>query len=391
MKFSVLTPPRVQLASMMVAGTFCVSAMQANAASSYAYTDLNTANGLSLVAEGINASGQVVGIVTPVSGIDEGFFTGANGSGLTITGTLGGSNGTDAYAINTSGQVAGSSHTTGNARTDPFVTGANGVGLTDISGLGGTAGFGWGVNDSGQVVGTAYLSGNLYLHAFFTGANGTGITDLGTLGGYNSWATGINASGRVVGYAQNASGTNRAFITGANGTGGLTDLGTLGGSSASAYAINVSGQVVGSSNLTGNSATHAFITGANGTGGLTDLGTLGGTNSYAYAVNTLGEVVGASDIVGNGTTHAFVTGANGVGMVDLNNFLDSSLTTAGWYLKSAVGINDAGQIVGVAYNSNTSAQDAFLLTPVPELDSLYAMGLGGLGLSALAWRRRKAP
>ena len=90
----------------------------------------------------------------------------------------------------------------------------------------------------------------------------------------------------------------------------------------------------------------------------------------------------------DGSQHA--TFWDGTTLIDLNSFLDPALTSAGWVLKEAAGINDHGAIVGTAVNNLLGITDghAFLLSPVPEPET-YAMLLAGLGLMGAMVRRRK--
>ena len=63
-------------------------------------------------------------------------------------------------------------------------------------------------------------------------------------------------------------------------------------------------------------------------------------------------------------------------MVDLNTLISSG---SGWVLKSALGINDEGQIVG--YGTGPSGQEkAFLLTIIPEPASVVLLALGGAAM-----------
>ncbi|MEP6605441.1 MAG: PEP-CTERM sorting domain-containing protein [Nitrosospira sp.] len=333
-----------------------------------------------------------------------------------------------AFSINDSGQVAGFSSTSTSLTEQAFITGANGTGVTILGALGGPTSDAVDINASGRAVGEALIDENYsHNHAFITNANGSGMTDLGTLGGTWSQALSINDSGRTVGYSftsKNTRETEHAFITNANGI-GLTDLGTLGGSSSQARGINNSGQVIGVSQIAGDTATHAFITGAYGIG-MTDLGTLGGTTSIASTINGAGQVVGSSTTSSSLSEHAFVTGPNGTGMTELiipgearsgalgindsgqvvgyfytdattfHAFLYSNgvvtdlslltpFTIAGWTDIAASSINNAGQIVGTGTLNGNS--QGFLLSPVPEPDT-YAMLLAGLGLLGLLMRRR---
>jgi len=119
----------------------------------------------------------------------------------------------------------------------------------------------------------------------------------------------------------------------------VIDLGSLGIGSA-AFGINSTGDVTGEFFL--NSFTeHAFLLTA--ADGMKDLGTLpGGTNSVGLAVNDSDEVVGVGDGAGF-KDHAFLwTGSDG--MQDLGAL--GSMAN----LSTAYGIDDAGRIVGGAYD-----------------------------------------
>ena len=95
----------------------------------------------------------------------------------------------------------------------------------------------------------------------------------------------------------------------------------------------------------------------------------------------------------------FVLAAAPAAAETLYSFTDLG-TLAGWVLVSADGINEAGQIIGHAYNmdgSGYSYRHAFLLTPyeapppvsTPE-PATWAMMIGGFALSGVAMRRRGA-
>ncbi|MHC4743629.1 MAG: LamG-like jellyroll fold domain-containing protein, partial [Planctomycetota bacterium] len=80
-----------------------------------------------------------------------------------------------------------------------------------------------------------------------------------------------------------------------------------------------------------------------------DLGTLGGSYSSAFGINDSGQVVGVADTA-SGQPHAFVWDKN-AGMVDLG--------TLGGSVSSAYAINNRGQIVGSARTANNELH-AFL-------------------------------
>jgi probable HAF family extracellular repeat protein len=118
----------------------------------------------------------------------------------------------------------------------------NGV-TQDLGTLGGLGSDAEAINDSGQVVGWAETSAGSS-HAFLYSA-GT-MQDLGTLGGSSSGASAINASGQVVGGSTLATGVERAFLY---TNGAMRDLNSLipAGSGVILYgatAINRNGQIV---------------------------------------------------------------------------------------------------------------------------------------------------
>jgi probable HAF family extracellular repeat protein len=161
----------------------------------------------------------------------------------------------------------------------------------------------------------------------------------------------------------------------------VTDLGTLGGTVSCASGINNSGQVVGYA-YTSEGDYHAFLYDR---GEMIDLGTFGGPNSTASAINDSGQVVGYANTVGSSPlppplnqpySHAFLY--SGGKMLDLRTLL----TTSGWRLLDATGINDKGQIVGQGMNPG-GQNHAFLLTPTPEPSTVVLLGVGAIGL--LGW------
>ncbi len=333
---------------------------------------------------------------------------------ITNIGTLGGAS-SFAYAINSNGQVVGSSQTAGG---DPHAfLFSNGI-MSDLGTLGGSTSVAYGINNNGQVVGNSDIGA--MSHAFLY--NGNDMKDLTPGSGYSS-ARAINSTGQIAGSIDNTQGANSFIYTNGN----LMQIDPLSGDTwASAYAINANGQIVGLS-LNANapsSAIHAFndnegnminidtstpfdvfasaindsgdIVGeTSGTAFLysnsvmTDLGTLGGISSGALGVNASGVIVGSSETP-DFTTDAFLVsdGTND----DNNPLIDTKL---GWHLEYATAINDSGQIVGYGEDSFTDGGiRGFIFSPTLESASFSTPEpscVGILALSAILAMRSRRP
>ena len=163
------------------------------------------------------------------------------------------------------------------------------------------------INTGGQIIGTSAVYDAQHnpqgQHGFLYG-NGQ-MTDLGTVGVPYSSATAVNAAGQVIGTSATSTGSVHGFL-GSNGQ--MTDLGVLGGtdstghSSSSAAALNAGGQVAGTSDAYDAQHTyhgaHAFLYSG---GQMTDLGGLGmdssgSSTSSACAINAGGQVTGVSNV-----------------------------------------------------------------------------------------------
>jgi hypothetical protein len=235
------------------------------------------------------------------------------------------------------------------------------------------------VNDSGTVAGEAHLWYR-YNQAFTAGRDWTGqykFQDLGANGGTVSNAFALNNSGLVVGVTDVAGHwKSHAFVGGPS-----SDIGTLGGQGSAALGVNDKGQVVGLSNIATDwkapanpesyytpEPVHAFLYQG---GKMQDLGTLpGDKDSAANAINSQGQIVGQS--AANGSSGIGQSGQVGWwpdqphavlfdhgNVLDLNRLIDPAM---GWLLQNAIGINDAGQIIGEGTLGGST--HGFLLTPM---------------------------
>jgi len=129
--------------------------------------------------------------------------------------TLGGVSSTG-QAVSTNNLVAGHAMKS-NKVIDAILW--DGAKVTDLGGLGGThfysnsgrtfASDAWGVNSSGQVVGSAWTRAGQQRAFFWQGGK---MTNLGTLGGTASAATAINDSGLVIGVSTLPNGQSHGFV-----------------------------------------------------------------------------------------------------------------------------------------------------------------------------------
>jgi len=291
------------------------------------------------------------------------------------------------FGINGSGQVVGDS-TFGKGDISRAAIFSDGLAM-DL----GTLNAGWlfsranGINASGDVVGTSSqtLDGNKSRAFVVSAPNRFGfMTDLGTLGGTYAQALGINDSGFVTGNSQtdDVAELTHAFIWSPKT--GMQDLGTLDGGFSYGTSINAKNHVVGYSTINNvDNRVHAFLHDGDQ---MIDLGSLAGASSeldfsYALAVNIADQVVGYSYLpsedkgVGTNVPHgpwsvAFVY-RDGL-MKNLNDLIGDAAQN--YRLDSATGINDAGQIVAVAFNIAADSFHAVLLTPNTNVDPAKGVG-----------------
>jgi probable HAF family extracellular repeat protein len=352
---------------MITRPLFALSALAVSAAAfalpSYSFTDVGTLGGTSVNAEAVNANGLVAGTASlPAGGVSP--FSSNNGSTSAIgPGAFTGDSG--AFGINDSGQIVGFGRFGGSSKAFLYSNGT----VQNLGTFNNAFGFSvaYDINNSGQIVGetSGLTRGRAFIYE-----NGA-MRGLGTLGGGTSIAWAINDQGTVTGFASLANGQQHAFrYSGST----MVGLGTLGGDFSQGTAISESGIIVGSSN-TSSGDFRAFIY---QNGAMQQLQGLGGVTESALGVNDSGYVVGSSRNASNIETAFFHS--NGV-TTDLNTLVVD--LPSGWRLSRANAISNSGYITG--YASFNGQARSFLLRPVPEPATIFALGAGALALM----RRRR--
>lgn len=232
--------------------------------------NLGTFPNIQSAANDINDIGQVVGSFTGTGTFSSAFRTQPNSPINPVTDNLlGNALRVTGEAINNSGEAVvrenllrfgtRSFRTAPNSPVSEATDNIGSLGGVNYNNVTFTDAFN--INDSGQVVGSS-LNVNSETHAFRTAPNSKinpATDDLGTLGGTSSSASGINNLSQVIGTSTNKDGQQRAFRTAPNSPiTAADDLGTLGGISSGANDINNLGQVVGNSTIT-NGEQRAFL------------------------------------------------------------------------------------------------------------------------------------
>ena len=275
---------------------------------------------------GIDGFGQVVGDATFDK---EGSISHAalfSGGSVRDLGILKGSGPySRANGINASGQVVGFSSEKFDgegARAFIIMNTSVKARMVDLGTLGGYFAQAWGISDSGSVTGNSETKGDMGLvtHAFLWQKD-LGMVDLGTLAGDYSYGTFINANNHVVGYSTIDGKNDRVHAFLHNGK-EMFDLGSLGGASMEsdrsfALGVNADDQVVGYSYLPGLDPTPsyppqqvAFVYSKGLKGSMVNLNDLIGDAAKEYrldsatAINDKGQIVAIAFVQSAGNYHA---------------------------------------------------------------------------------------
>jgi probable HAF family extracellular repeat protein len=306
----------------------------------------------------INNSGQIVGWSYTLNDANYAavIWTNATSAPLALA-TFNGEPG-EADGINDLGQIVGPTFPVGTSN----VNGALWPDFTraprKLDGVGGAQAYAGWINRMGQAVGDAYDGGlgGAY-HAVFWPSTSSAPVLLAPLSGFNlSDAYVINNAGEIVGDSTHTPDPNTGFHATywASSSSAAVDLGTLGYLGTQALAINDPGQIVGH----GFSATeYQAVFWPNSTSAGITLATPGSAQSEAYGINANGQIVGWA---GNNfdTSRAVIWPNSSSAPIDLNTLIPPN---SGWVLEWADAINDSGEIVGVG--SINGHERAFALLP----------------------------
>jgi probable HAF family extracellular repeat protein len=214
------------------------------------------------------------------------------------------------------------------------------------------------INDAGVSAGW-YQTSSGWSAVSWSAANE--LTQLGTLSGLpNALANGINQAGSIVGFAFSADFlTSRAFIWRSDT--GMQPLADLGGGASLAQAINADGTAVGwAYDPVG--VLHAVRWSASGS--LTDLNPAGAI-SEALGINDAGDVVGWVFPAGEVASHAYLWRHDGV---------EIDLQTLGGPGSQAFGVNNTLAIVGVSDRPSPQPPVAFIWKPATGMRDLKMGG-----------------
>jgi alpha-tubulin suppressor-like RCC1 family protein/uncharacterized membrane protein len=255
---------------------------------------------------GINDSGQVVG-TRVFNGSSHAMFWPDSGGGGIDLGTFGPPIypllNSGAFGINSAGKIVGASEQ-GNEGGPQYFAAFWASSFDSPSRLNGYLGNSYAINDSGQIAGSVF---DTRRHAAIWPCYYCQPSELiDAADSPGSEAIGINASGQIVGYSTIAGERRAVFWSNSlSAPVVLGSLGVPGNLHDTAHSINASGEVVGWCNTDGG---YRAVQWQDSSSQPIDLNTVLPTNSgwvlnQAYGINNAGEIVGSGTL--NGVTHAF--------------------------------------------------------------------------------------
>ncbi|HLJ00226.1 MAG TPA: type I secretion C-terminal target domain-containing protein [Bradyrhizobium sp.] len=316
-------------------------------------------------ANGINASGQVVGFFVGSDQVTHGFFD-QGGALTTFDDTAQGVTSTQAQGINASDQIVGF-----------FTDGSGQHGFLDKGGVfttidapnsQSTAAFG--INTSGQIVGF-FTDNNNVTHGFLRDTNGNfqTIDDTSAFPGSTfNVATGINASGQIVGAVADQNGLFHGFLRDTNGTFHTIDDNAPDAipGTTQAFGINDAGDIVGT--FADGNGQHGFLDKGGVFTTIDVPGAASGT-TQAFGINDAGQIVGIFQDSASNNTHGFVdtpptTGNEGT-PIALPSITTAALSTAETDPDAALSVAISNLPNGIVLNQGTfnGATDTLTLTP----------------------------
>lgn len=312
----------------------------------------------------ISDSGYVTGVIG-----SRGFLFDPQSMSMVLIESITSDPNTLATAVNNAGVVAG--WIAGSEIRSFIWSEREGMQLTPLQ-------FATGINSAGVVVGFVPFP-----HAaVWDNKNGLTLLEELPTAKDGTVAYAINSADSVAGATQTAAGY-RATVW-RDGT--PFDLGLIDGAAASiATGISANGVVVGYSNFGSTNRGTVWNDGL-----IIDVGNLPEKESgFLLGINARGLAVGSScnDVIRLNTDCAAVVWNISAGLLDLNDLVDLG---PDWYLTSASGINNRGQIVATAFNRyDESLQHAFLLTPIRAVPEPGTVALLTLGLFGVSFTRRR--